>query len=117
MKFRKFAARLFGFSTPKPTPAPRLPADPLRQAYEDACIILARMYTGEPWSRRALSGTLSQPRWATAITLLRSAGILDAKGKRTALDYDISTAEAILREIVRREREKRRNPRYVSPLG
>jgi hypothetical protein len=112
--FRRFAARLLGFRV-ESTPPRRESVDPLWQAQADAFVLLEAIYTGQPWSRRSMAKRMSQPRWSNATQLLRSAEILDQKGRRVSLDYDIATAKIMIHEVVRREREKRRNPRYVSP--
>ena len=113
MKFRKFLATLFAPSQPKVN---RGNADPLQTAYEDAYVLLEAIYAGEPWSRRAMARRMSQPRHTTACALLRSAEILDSRG-RFVFDPNQSktVAEVMLRGAVSQERHKRNQRNYVPP--
>ncbi len=113
MRVTRFLARILGFQVDTPNARS---ADSLDTAYADALIILNAIYRGFPWSRRAFARRMSQPRWERATELLRSAEILDRRG-RYLFDpaRDQFVAEALVREAANRERGKRRHKNYISP--
>lgn len=117
---RKFVARLFGLQVPpvEPQKVNRLapPADPLQRAYRDAFYLTSRIYRGQPWSRRAMSGEMTQARWQAATRMLKRVGILDYR-TRFVPSVAETHEEAIhlLTEFRYGEERRQRNPRYVSP--
>lgn len=110
---KRFLARILGFQVDTPN-APS--ADPVQLAYADALVILNAIYRGFPWSRRAFARRISQPRWERATYLLRSAEILDRRG-RYLFDpaRDQFVAEALIRDAANRERVKQKYKNYVAP--
>lgn len=53
----RFAQRVLGIRT---QPVRTGPVDPLQQTYADGLTLIARIYGGEPWSRRAMNAPVVQ---------------------------------------------------------
>jgi hypothetical protein len=110
MKWRKFFAHVLGINTQPPSTG-------LDLVFDDACTLATLAYAGHRWSRAALAGRMSQPRWTRGRTLMKLAGVLDVRGgldRYTAPDYE--TAMELMRDKCRELRRESKRRNYVSPL-
>ncbi len=90
--------------------------DALGRMEHDASVLIARIYAGKSWTRRAMRGRMSQPRWGKAYQLLTEAHVLDEEGAVRAANWEV--ADALVRDRVQTWRRLQwTGARYTSPVG
>ena len=87
--------------------------DALGRMEHDASVLIARIYAGKSWTRRAMRGRMSQPRWGKAYRLLVEAHVLDETGAIFAANWEV--ANALVREIVSERRRLHAHKNFVPP--
>lgn len=85
----------------------------LERTQRDALRLMAHYYRGKAWSRRALQGKLSQPRWNTAYLLLKLSDVIDEKGR--VLAYDYAHAEGMVQVKVAEYRHHLKSAAFTLP--